>query len=161
MGGDGSGLYKSTDNGDHWEATSSYSEYYWSTSFVNNNIGIIIAQIFVAEVPGDEGHLESFGFQSDLLNQIQIVFLIFDTNYIYAGAGGNDVRRSTDNGQNWQSINNGIPGNTSVRAMVVDSNSYLYAATGDSGIYRSVDHGERWSPLNSGLTNLKVTCLIY
>ncbi len=156
----GSGFYISTDNGDSWQGGTDYSDYYYSVGFIKNNKGLIIAQIFVAELAGDPGHLEYFGYQSNLLEQISLSFLIFDSIYTYAGVSGAYLLQSIDDGSNWKDINYGLPDYTSVRDFTFNSNDCVFAATNDSGVYKSVNHGENWEVINSGLTNLKISCLV-
>ncbi|MGH7456791.1 MAG: WD40/YVTN/BNR-like repeat-containing protein, partial [bacterium] len=87
--------------------------------------------------------------------------------YIFAGTFGGGVFRSTDNGENWTPVNNGLTV-TSIVSLAIDSkNGDLYAGTGtlalfarvDGAIFRSTDHGENWTRVNTALFNDNVISL--
>ena len=66
------------------------------------------------------------------------------------GFGG--VFRSTDNGENWEEVNQGVI-TTDVRALAVNPSGDIFAGTYPSfGVYRSTDNGETWTAVNEGLT---------
>ena len=79
------------------------------------------------------------------LNICGVNHIVINSNDdIFAGVYG--VNRSTDGGQNWQTINNGFV-NFDIRALVVKDNRYLFAGTNDSQdgtVFRSTDNGENW-----------------
>lgn len=75
----------------------------------------------------------------------------------FAGAFGG-VFRSTDNGDSWQQINNGLT-NTLVRTLAINDNSDIFAGTSD-GLFRSNDNGDNWVPINTGLTNTRVEAIV-
>jgi len=103
-----------------------------------------------------------------------LVIDTFDTKIIYASTAGfydwkesgigkdyypgKGIFKSTDGGNNWFPINNGLadsngqeyPDILSLSLNPVYSNR-IYAAT-DVGVYRSTDGGLNWSPLGNGLT---------
>jgi len=54
---------------------------------------------------------------------------------IFAGGIGGEVFRSTDNGDNWTQINNGLT-NTDVRALAINSSGDIFAGTHGGGVYR-------------------------
>jgi len=64
-----------------------------------------------------------------------------------AGADGNfatsdsGIYRSTDNGNTWMQINNGLT-SRDVQSLAVNSSDHLFAAA--NGIYRSIDNGNSW-----------------
>src|SRR5262249_20316139 len=75
---------------------------------------------------------------------------------IYAGSSAS-VSKSTDGGQTWQVVGNGIPRGAFVRSLVIDpaSASVIYGTytgvDGGWGIVKSGDNGESWKVINSGL----------
>ena len=70
---------------------------------------------------------------------------------IYAGTFGDGIYRSTDNGETWEAINNGLPVSMHIQnALTVDpiSTTILYAGDYygfESGLYCSLDSGNQWS----------------
>jgi hypothetical protein len=66
-------------------------------------------------------------------------------NYsIFAGTR-NGVMRSTDSGASFQSANNGIPSNSWVRDLEIDSSGIVAAAT-TNGLFISTNNGDLWEP---------------
>ncbi len=157
-GGEGSALYKSTDNGNTWLDVHEFgwSDYYWSADLVSNSRGYIIIRMFIAEHAGVEGENVYVGGYG-LLEQHSARYFAFYSNLIYA-ITDIGIMRSTDNGGSWSENNNGLP--ASITTLMVDSSGYVYVGTSDSGIFRSEDNGESWTQLNSGLTTLVISSFV-
>ena len=64
------------------------------------------------------------------------------TQTIFAGTR-NGIQRSLDNGSTFSAANNGIPSNSWVRDVEVDSNGIVAAAT-TNGLFISTDNGDMW-----------------
>ncbi|MGE5804931.1 MAG: LamG-like jellyroll fold domain-containing protein, partial [Ignavibacteria bacterium] len=83
--------------------------------------------------------------------------------HIFAGTvnfyepGG--IFRSTDIGNNWTQINNGLT-NLHIRTLIINSEDHIFAGTA-GGVFRSLDNGESWDELNSGLTDLRINCFAF
>ena len=67
---------------------------------------------------------------------------------IYAGTEGDGIFVSTDNGENWVSINNGLQ-NKVVHSIFVNGKT-IFAGT-EGGASYSTNNGLNWSTINSGL----------
>lgn len=84
--------------------------------------------------------------------------------HIFASVSGSNknayggVYRSTDCGETWTQINNGLP-DWSVSSIVIDSNDNILAALNGYGVYCSVDNGENWTEFNNGLSDLRAVIL--
>jgi photosystem II stability/assembly factor-like uncharacterized protein len=63
---------------------------------------------------------------------------------IYAGTLQNGVYRSTDNGNIWEEINNGLHNKNIFRVQFIPFNLVFACSETDGGIYRSTDFGENW-----------------
>lgn len=101
-----------------------------------------------------------------------ITFFVFNAEgHIFAGVyfddypfGGGGMFRSTDNGDHWRSINEGLC-SPYVRSLVINSRGYIFvgierdADCNGNGVYLSTDNGDHWSPLNEGLTNRSISSL--
>ncbi len=85
---------------------------------------------------------------------------INSSDHIFAGTWGDGVFRSTDNGDSWVEINNGITGmfELTVGSLVVNFSDHIFAGTYD-GMFRSMDNGDSWIEINTGLTNTSVISL--
>ena len=73
---------------------------------------------------------------------------------------GGGVFRSTDNGDSWTQVNNGLAcGN--IRSLAINPGGDIFAGTtgcGD-GLYRSTDNGDSWTLTNTGLTSTDFVAL--
>jgi photosystem II stability/assembly factor-like uncharacterized protein len=78
-----------------------------------------------------------------------------DSLTVYAGApdSGGGVFKSSDGGQTWEPVRNGMPLGASVLSLAVDPSRHttVYAGTFGLGIYKSTDGGASWSQRNQGL----------
>ncbi len=68
---------------------------------------------------------------------------------LFAGTFGDGVFRSTDNGDTWTEVNNGLSAAV-IQALAV-SGTNLYAA-GLGGVYVLTDNGENWTSIGDGIT---------
>ena len=71
------------------------------------------------------------------------------TEYTDKVGDGAGVFKSTDRGNNWTQINNGLD-SLETNVLVVDPNDSetLYLGTDDDGVYKSIDGGDSWKKLN-------------
>ncbi len=78
---------------------------------------------------------------------------IFISNgVLYVSTGGSGVYKSTDEGNSWQTINNGLtPSQAKDTYQVIDVSGNLFVATTD-GIYKSTDGGDSWVKKSNGIT---------
>jgi photosystem II stability/assembly factor-like uncharacterized protein len=77
-----------------------------------------------------------------------------DANTIYADTSGLGLFKSTDGGDSWLPVNEGLPANASIGAVVVDpydSNTVYVALTGGPGVFKSTDGGNHWSQKLGGI----------
>ncbi|MEK7834350.1 MAG: hypothetical protein AAB401_24900 [Acidobacteriota bacterium] len=70
---------------------------------------------------------------------------------IFAGTGGG-VFRSTNNGQSWVPINNGLL-ITGIRSLAIGE-THIFAGINGAGIFSSNDNGQNWTSVNNGPTGL-------
>src|SRR5690606_13865105 len=88
--------------------------------------------------------------------------LVFGSD-VYAGTRGGGIFRSTNNGETWTALNNGLD-NPYVNAFAV-SGSTIFAGTTityggiGGGVYRSTDNGATWVNVSSGLSSIRVNGL--
>ncbi len=88
----------------------------------------------------------------------------FDENVVFAtfnNKKSDDLKpyilKSTDKGESWKLITNGLPENSPIYSIVQDhkNKNLLFCAT-EFGFYTSVDGGENWIQLSSGLPTIAV-----
>ena len=77
---------------------------------------------------------------------------------VFAGTLGGGVFRSTDGGQSWIELNDGL-GDTFVHALAANG-ATLLAGTENAGVFRSTDRGVTWRPSNQGIENVYVRSLV-
>jgi hypothetical protein len=82
------------------------------------------------------------------------------TTTIYAGTSSGKVYR-TDNGTNWASVSNLLPGNP-VTALAIElaNPRVIYAALSGGGVWFSDNGGASWAAMNTGLSFLDVAGLV-
>ncbi|MBI1764396.1 MAG: hypothetical protein HYR56_23460 [Acidobacteria bacterium] len=83
--------------------------------------------------------------------------LLVSGGALYAGTVGGGVFRSTNGGNNWTPVNNGL-GDQFIFSLAV-SGTTLFAGTNSNGVYRTTDNGVNWTQINNGLSNQIVLSL--
>ena len=71
----------------------------------------------------------------------------------FAGSDESGVFRTTDNGENWTTVNSGLT-DLRVHSLVVNGTSLFAGTLG--GVFLSTDNATSWTAVNSGLTNLNI-----
>ena len=66
--------------------------------------------------------------------------------------------RSTDNGNNWTEVNNGLS-DIDIRALVLNSTGYLFAGSDGEGLFKSTNNGNDWITLKNSLPMLSIYSL--
>lgn len=82
---------------------------------------------------------------------------IDQNDVLYAGTILKGIFRSTDNGNNWISVNNGLKTNT-IYSIAISPMGSIFASM-DDGIYRSKDGGDNWFQVSSieDITSLTIS----
>ena len=126
------GPFISTDKGDSWASINERLNQ-------NQIVGLAISEtekLFVG-VTGGVYNSTDWGINWDQVLSISqvwvgVIFILNGQN-IFAGSRGEGIFLSTDNGNNWNIINNGLK-NFYVNAFCGSSNGYVYAGS-DSGVF--------------------------
>ncbi|MCD6162077.1 MAG: T9SS type A sorting domain-containing protein [candidate division Zixibacteria bacterium] len=82
-----------------------------------------------------------------------------DRNEIYAASFRDGVFKSTDGGNNWQSINNGLNFKQITTIEIDSSSGTIYIGTYYDGIYRSTNSGESWQKISNNICSLGIISL--
>lgn len=157
-GTEGSGVFRSIDNGDTWCQTG-----LTNTTVRALAINSITQDIFAGTNGSGVFHSNDNGetwraINSGLTNTNVYALAINSNGHIFAGTNGGGIFRSLDNGVNWTRINTGLT-NTNVYALAINNNGHIFAGTFGGGVFRSTDNGTNWTQLNTGLTNTFVQVL--
>jgi hypothetical protein len=85
-----------------------------------------------------------------------VLLLAINGSNLYLGTGSKGLFLSTNNGDDWTNLNNGLTGDV---WSIVFKNSNIFAGTGH-GVYLSTNDGADWINVSDGLTNLFALSLI-
>lgn len=77
--------------------------------------------------------------------------------YILARSSVDGILLTTDNGLNWNIVNNGLPSNHQITSLEVNG-STAFVGTG-GGVFYSSNNGIEWDSCNSGITDKHIDCL--
>ena len=85
-----------------------------------------------------------------------------ETEYTDKVGDGAGVFKSTDRGNNWTQINNGLDSlETNILTVDPNDSETLYLGTDDDGVYKSTDGGESWKKLTVSSLSKSFGCLLY
>ena len=155
----GSKLYLSSNNGDLWKATGPNllnNNTFGGLAGVNNYLAAASAGsgvILSSDLGGTWHERQNEGLDKNIKN---VKSIVMGSKYIFIGAGLNaKVFRSSDLGNTWVSVNNGLPITTQIYNpsinLLVKIDSLLFACPNSSGIYFSDNNGNNWQSMNEGL----------
>ena len=148
------GVFKSTDNGDSWQ---------------NYNNGIDLTDILNIKMMNNNYYaVVSNGiYKLDTVNNIWVKKYYVPNNsftaisitdsIIYAGFRSAGILKSTDNGNTWDTVDNGLKTSSGYYPRITSlavSGNVVYAGTLVNGVYRSTNGGTSWSQFNNGLASL-------
>jgi hypothetical protein len=157
------GIFRSSDNGAHWNTTGVTADWISCFAIAGRNI-----------YAGSEGYGYIY-FSSDngiswentttAFANVAIISLAVSNGYIFCGTGttsnnggpsyGGGVHRSSDNGNNWLNMYNGLADSIGVYSFDAIGGNIL--AGTQYGIYLSSDNGESWHSI--GIPNRVVLSL--
>jgi len=87
---------------------------------------------------------------------VKVNTLAINDSSIYAGTDGDGIFVSTDNGENWVSINVGLQ--SKIIYTILINGKTIFAGT-ETGAYISTNNGLNWNAINSGLSAIPVRSL--
>jgi ligand-binding sensor domain-containing protein len=88
-------------------------------------------------------------WQLTSLNSNDVNAIAINGNKIFAGTFGDGMFLSTNNGDNWTTVNTGLTSNSTVNALAI-SGINIFAGT-YTGVFLSSNNGQLWTPVNNGL----------
>ncbi len=149
------GGYRSTDNGDLWSYIGPPPQGK-ATALAMNSHGHIyigfdhsgfVAPPWGVHVSTDDGN--SWTYLGLFFYQISTL-AVNSQDHIFAGTFFSGIYRSTDYGNSWGTINNGL-NHSRITSIAINPSDHLFAGTWFGGVYRSEDNGNSWNQVNSGL----------
>lgn len=170
-------VWKSTNGGNSWidvsgDITKGVDQYFHTITTIE--ISPLNSDIVIAGTGDGLVHISEYGGLSwDNITEglpdrwvTSVAGDPFDENTIYVTLSGfrwdeplAHVFRSTDLGQNWESISSNLP-ELPVNAIVLDPDhpGYIYVAT-DGGVYFTNNGGEAWEGINAGIHNVPIVAM--
>jgi photosystem II stability/assembly factor-like uncharacterized protein len=155
MGSNGTGLYKTLDNGNNWSRVNigilnlnvralaiNTSDHIFAGIFDNTGSGILRSTNYGV----------NWNYTALTGNDIRTIS-INPEGYIFVGTESLGIYRSTDNGISYTQVNNGLT-NQNIRSIAFKSRGVTFTATYAGGMFESTDNGEDWFQVNTGLPNL-------
>lgn len=144
-GGNGSGIYKSINQGDLWEASNTgITPSDEILCFGKNSHGVFAGANQSIYFSDDDGTT----WTSVNSSGNTTFALAFSGDTVFAASIGGGIIKSEDNGGTWSSANSGIP-TLSVYSLIAKGNS-LFAGTVGEGVFTSSNGGLTWIPVNNG-----------
>ncbi len=163
--GNGSGVYKSTNNGSTWAAPTLIQNARQSIAMapINGN------RVYAASTNGvyrtDDGNAT---WSADLTNNpgFTAISQFTDVNvcpansdFVYVTVGGYTAGRkvfySNDAGANWINISGTLPAEVKVNCVVIDNNNNAYIGT-DLGVFYQASYSNDWTPYYNELPRIPV-----
>jgi|GEM_PF-3484794 len=148
-------LYKSIDGANTWSIVNSTNlpiRSFYSFDILNN-------VMYISTYSADSGErvLKSTDggvTWQDVYGIEGIVFAWAEKdNFLFAGTSNFGMYRSSDNGNTWQQINNGLTtapqGMLAIKDIIVVGND-IFITYGENGIYKSSDNGNTWQFSGNG-----------
>ena len=157
-----SGVYRSADNGGHWDSLEDIGLTQRNViSLTLNSKGHIFAgtvegTIFYSFDDGDNWK-ESFRTGYDMGEAHSLIVNSEGAIFVGFAYGSPDSKGMyySDDMQMWTGV--GMRGHN-VYCLDINSNGHIFAGT-ESGVYRSADNGGHWVPFNTGLNKEEVYCI--
>jgi photosystem II stability/assembly factor-like uncharacterized protein len=156
------GIYRSTDNGDSWYAVNRGlpgNERFYTTTIAINYNGHVFAGIGVGSLYRSTDNGENWTeINNGLPDDHLVLSLTFNSEgHIFAGTGAGNwgiseeglcqgIYLSTNNGDSWTKISDGLPTDVSIASLAINSAGFVFAGTyinsdmaiEGRGVYRSV-----------------------
>lgn len=153
--GTNAGVFVSKDNGSSWYAINKGIENIKVISLAIDESSIFIGTdrsgLYRSTNNGSDWSKVDLKYNST--SQIFYVYSIaIDKNKIFAGTDAG-IFLSTDNGENWTSMNNGFANETSIIHSVAICDTNIFAGTFDGEIYLSTNNGANWNLVLTDLPN--------
>lgn len=138
------GIARSLDNGDTWEPlTNGIIDPDIRTMSIDSEGTLYAGSFSVISKSTDNGTTWQIVYQASQSVQCNSLVIATD-NTIYAGTVSSGVLKSTNKGQNWTTVNSGVP--LDISQLAIDNKENLYALSSTTGnLYKSTNRGTSWT----------------
>lgn len=119
------------------------------------------ALLFLTFISQRNINAQNYWFQTAKPNMGAIASVYVDTTgYVFTGSNGGEISGSSDQGNTWVKLNNGLHGTNLMRSILTGPKGNIFAA-GTGGVWISSNHGTNWTSANQGITDAFVYSLLY
>jgi len=153
MGTQKAGVFRSNDNGNSWiEVNNGLTNKFVQALAISDDkifagtFGFIGGGLFSSNNHGNNWIKLNFGWP--IYYDISISSIAIDGENIFVGSEYIGIFRSTDGGNTWTEVNNGLT-NQNINALAI-SGKNIFAGT-QNGMFLSTDNGDTWTAVNNGL----------
>ncbi|MBA4317168.1 MAG: hypothetical protein C0412_02100 [Flavobacterium sp.] len=160
-------VFLSTNNGTNWKELAWNSKVYNVREIAIKDNNIFVGTWFygafhssdngVTWLPVNEGLPENPNFPHlsypDLYSPVNAI--AFSENFIFAGTSFGGIFRSSDKGESWIEVNNGLT-DINVTALI-RTGANLFAGTNSGKVFLSTNNGSSWTSISTGLENFQIT----
>ena len=151
--GAGAGVYRSSDNGSTWEPAKNGMTDSVAYAMCAAN-GTLFAGtstlMYVSTNHGTTWSASTNGLRS--YKVLSIVSVDGAVLAAYAFGGNPTVYKTTDNGQSWYPVSQGLATySTTIQTLCVDGHN-VFGGTSANGVWLSTDTGENWADVSNGLS---------
>lgn len=166
------GIYRSINNGTSWTLVKEFSldTAVLSFAFSDTNFyaGTSGGGIFRSNNNGISWNSVNVGLTHPWVSSLTISGKnLFAGTYVPASLrkssienSNSGIYRSTNNGDSWTSVSNGLPPNPDISSLIA-SDSNIFAGVFFYGVYRSTDNGTSWIMATNGIGPLVTDLAIY
>ena len=162
------GIFKSADQGEHWVPSQEgilQGEFpTWTYAMLQDTEGNLLLSVRDSDQPlyrsfdrGNNWQPVAYAIETEA-GLFSASTLLSQKNGSLIASNSLSVFQSTDNGNSWIEIKDGIH-SLHVNSILIDHKDTIFAGTASQGIYRSDDFGQTWSSINEGLPELAITQL--
>jgi photosystem II stability/assembly factor-like uncharacterized protein len=147
------GVFKSTDDGDSWQRYNDGIDLsdIINVQIINNNYYAVVKDGIYKLDAVNNKWVKTYYVPNTSFTAISIT-----DSAIYAGLEYSGILKSTDNGNTWDTVDNGLKTSSgnhpSINSLAVLGN-FVYAGTNVNGVYRSTNGGANWSRFNNGFSS--------
>jgi photosystem II stability/assembly factor-like uncharacterized protein len=154
-------ISKTTDGGETWTTVGVFDSY--DSIFDENELSIAPSAPHILFYVVERQRLYKTTDAGQSWSQLNIDFwiksLAFDpknSSTIYAGSNVLGGWKSTDGGNSWRPLANGLQPGVSGFVIDPDNTQVIQAANGSAGVLESIDGGASWAPITAGIQGLPV-----
>lgn len=140
----GSGIFRSNDNGNNWTKLNHPNLYVGDLLSAHNRIYAIISEAEGGPYPAKIYSSLDLGENWSSSTFIESFSCLTASGENLLVGSGFGLYRSTNYGQSWTNIVNGIPNNIAVGS-IASKDSIILFIDGGAGVYRSTDYGLSWN----------------